>query len=98
MVGFVHVTTLQQVWMDGWMDGWMDRMDRKTVFIYADFDQKITKYCTFVLHIENREKNYNLRFKIYIQVYINIFNKQIIQVRCPTKSQYIFLHFPLPKK
>ena len=68
------------------MDGWMDRKDRKTLFIHANFDHKITKYCTFVLH-KSRAKNYNLRFKIYIQVYINIFNEQIIQVKCPTKSQ-----------
>ena len=65
--------------MDGWIDGWIGigigigigNRNRKTLFIHGDFDHKITKLCTFVLH-KSRAINYNLRFKIYIQLYINV--------------------------
>ena len=56
------------------------------IFIHCDFDQKITKLCTFVLH-KSRANYYSLRFKIYVQVYINILDKLIIQLKYITKSQ-----------
>ena len=36
---------------------------------------------------ESRANYYSLRFKIHVQVYINILNKLIIQLKYITKSQ-----------
>lgn len=68
--------------MDGRADGRKDgRAGGRT-----DGRSKMTKHCTVILH-KSRANNYNLHFKIYVQVYINILNKRIIQLKCITKSQ-----------